>query len=356
LTIALVTSAAETLPCADAEAHISAGRSLHAQHKYDGAIREFRQAATLCPQNHQALLEMVQSELASDESKAAEKHAREYLKLEPGSETARFFLAFSIYRQHRYPDAARASVELIRRAPQNPNGYVLLGMSEYFLNNYSQSEKALKDGLRVQPENQEAQYFLALAQMGREHFSLARKTLQQLIEKNPNSYQARDKLAVCYQKSANFKAAAAEFRKSEQLAPAGGEGSDAPFADHAALLLDEQQAREAVPLAREAVRRDPRNPMNEFFLGRALFEAGQTKEAIAPLQRVTSLSPDYFEGHYLLAKAEQRLGDKDAAAKEFAIVRRLQASAANAVRGVEGPAKQQGGPRERGPASDKEAN
>lgn len=331
LVVALLIPAAtlaQTSPCAEAERHLVAGRSFHAQHNYKSAIVEFRQALKLCPQDHQPLLETVQSELAAVEPALAEKDTRQYLKLEPSSALGHFFLAYSLYQQRRYPDSARAAVATIRVAPQDSKAYVLLGMNEYFMNNFTDSERALNDGLKRQPDNPEAMYFLALAQMGADHFSLAIKTLRQLADKNPNSYQAYDKLGICYQRTGKFEAAAESFRKSEHLAPKSDPASDAPFADHAMMLIDAQRPADAVPLAQEAVKRNPRNAMDQFFLGRALFEAGKPEEAVAPLKQAVATLPSYREAHYMLAKVEQKLGNRDEAAKEFAAVRQIDAKTA----------------------------
>ncbi len=58
-------------------------------------------------------------------------------------------------------------------------------------------------------------------------------------------------------------------------------------------------------------------------LGMSLNAAGRFQEAIAPLERYTKMQPEDPAGHYQLATAYSRNGNKTAAERELAAQRRL---------------------------------
>lgn len=103
-----------------------------------------------------------------------------------------------------------------------------------------------------------------------------------------------------------------------QLAMSLSKGSDTPTA--AQLLRVEQLLRRSVQL-------DPKLSRGYFELGVLLANQQRNDEAIEALRTATRLQPSYSQAHYRLGQLYQRTGQKELAAKEFAVFRQLTAAA-----------------------------
>ena len=69
-------------------------------------------------------------------------------------------------------------------------------------------------------------------------------------------------------------------------------------------------------MAAEAARRNPNSARNFFLTGKALANLKKDKLSVRWLKRATELDPQYREAHYLLARAYQKLGNKEDAERE----------------------------------------
>ncbi len=64
---------------------------------------------------------------------------------------------------------------------------------------------------------------------------------------------------------------------------------------------------------RKMTEADPDNELGHFSLGKALMEAGQPADAIAPLQRVLEINSGFSKAWQLLGQAQAATGEKDQA-------------------------------------------
>ncbi len=143
--------------------------------------------------------------------------------------------------------------------------------------------------------------------------------------------------------------AEAEYRKAIALAPSDadpliefakfkcrlGQFDEALPALEKALALDsynirvqaqigevrmmQDQPQKAMPYLRAAVKANPRDRRSRMYLARALADAGQLGDAIRLLEAVES-DPD-GRAHYLLGRLYSQQGEKERAARAFAIFR-----------------------------------
>lgn len=61
---------------------------------------------------------------------------------------------------------------------------------------------------------------------------------------------------------------------------------------------------------RQMAEADPDNEVGHFSLGRAYLDAGMAEEAIGPLERAIAINPNLGRVYYLLADAQNRLGQR----------------------------------------------
>jgi tetratricopeptide (TPR) repeat protein len=73
----------------------------------------------------------------------------------------------------------------------------------------------------------------------------------------------------------------------------------------------------------ETLRLKPDFAFAHYNIGWAYFSTKRYAEAIGPLTEAVRLNPDYTEAHHNLAYAYLRTGDREAALKEYRILRKL---------------------------------
>lgn len=99
--------------------------------------------------------------------------------------------------------------------------------------------------------------------------------------------------------------------------------------EHAVLLLrradagDKTATPRALDLLHKAAVIDPSNAEAHYQLGNLALEGGRLKEAFDELQKAARLEPNASKIHFALARACRRLGQKEAAAREMAVFKKL---------------------------------
>lgn len=206
--------------------------------------------------------------------------------------------------------------------------------------------------LRTQfPQDPEVLYTYA-------HFlpTLADQAAQELVKIAPDSYQVAEFKAEALESQQRWDDAVAAYRKILEQHPKLPE----IHFRIARILLDRSSTPETVEKARAELRQEleinPNNASAEFVLGEvarrsgqwdeaiqhftraskldvgfaeaylalgmSLSAAGRQAEAIAPLERYVQIVPENPAGHYQLAMAYSRTGNKQAAARELELQRK----------------------------------
>jgi cytochrome c-type biogenesis protein CcmH/NrfG len=128
-------------------------------------------------------------------------------------------------------------------------------------------------------------------------------------------------LATALESSGNIDAALAAYRDLVRRQPQAAEG-------HLGLgvLLTKRggsDIEKGIAELRIAVRLDPNQYEAQVTLGRALLTQRLTAESVEHLKRAADLAPNNPEPHYQLALAYRRLGLREQAQAETAIVKRI---------------------------------
>src|SRR5262245_34562506 len=102
----------------------------------------------------------------------------------------------------------------------------------------------------------------------------------------------------------------------------GGQGAQ-QLATQGKQLLDQQRYSEAIAAYREAVRRDPSDPIAQYGLGVAYSRTGADDQAIPAYREAIRLQPDNIDAYYGLGVASERQGyDNDAIDAFREVIRR----------------------------------
>jgi Flp pilus assembly protein TadD len=225
---------------------------------------------------------------------------------------------------------------LARRAAQSAGGakegaadaHVLLAVVLAVRGDDAGALSAARRAADLAPQNFDAQFTLGRALYGAGDAAGAARAFRAARALRPGDARALFFLATTLERAGEDADALAAYRELVRLRPDEAEGhlglgvllTKKGGADTEAGMLELGRAIEINPNLYEA----------RVALGRALVARGRAAEAVEHLKRAASLAPDNPEPHYQLSLAYRRLGRKEEAAAESAIVQRIHESRRNA--------------------------
>jgi Flp pilus assembly protein TadD len=116
------------------------------------------------------------------------------------------------------------------------------------------------------------------------------------VAKNPQDAEAQNDLGWALRQSGDIKGAEESLRTSIKL----NDTSPYPHSHLSVVLLDSNNASEALSEAKRAVALDGKQPIFRVVLGNALEATGDRKAAIAEYREALRLRPDYENALYKL--------------------------------------------------------
>jgi tetratricopeptide (TPR) repeat protein len=171
--------------------------------------------------------------------------------------------------------------------PDHFDAQFTLGRALYSVNDFPAAVRSFRAALVLKPGDAQALFFLATALEGAGEFDAALNTYRELIAKHPAAAEGHVGLGVL-------------------LVQRGG-----------------SDAEKGIQELQTAIKIDPAIYEAQVALGKALLGKKLTEESVSHLQRAAELAPANPEPHYQLALAYRRLGLKEKAAQESAIVKQI---------------------------------
>jgi Flp pilus assembly protein TadD len=205
-----------------------------------------------------------------------------------------------------------------------PDSLVLLGIVLAVKGDNAGALSAITRAVALAPENFDAQFALGRAFFGSGDPVSATRAFRAAVALKPANAQARFFLATSLERAGDDAGALAAYRELATIAPGMAEG----HLGVGVLLVkrDGIDLNEGIGELQKAISINDRLYEGQVALGRALIRTGRVAESVAPLKRAAELAPDNPEPHYQLAIAYRRLGQKEAAAAESAVVKKIHAA------------------------------
>jgi len=222
-------------------------------------------------------------------------------------------------------DAARA---LDARAA---DAFVLLAVAQAVVGDDSAALDSARRAAALAPENFDAQFTLGRALYGAGDDAGASRAFRAAVALRPADARALFFLATALERAGDEAGALAAYKELAARQPRAAEG-------HLGLgvLLTKRGGAETDEGLKElalALDANPNLYEARVALGRALLSKGRAAEAVEHLRRAAELAPGNPEPHYQLSLAYRRLGRRDEAAAESAIVKRIHESRRGAAGG-----------------------
>jgi tetratricopeptide (TPR) repeat protein len=215
----------------------------------------------------------------------------------------------------------QAAVQAYQRAissdPKFARTYVELGTSFMALEKYSDAETAFKQAMAIDDDAcASCGLGMVYHRQGRE--DEAAKTLKRAISLNPNDTCSYDHLGRMYYDLGQYTESIEAFRQEIKLQPSSVAYH---FLGNGYYFTDKLE--EALAAYQEAIRLTPNYEEAYIETGKVYNRLGCHADAIDSYQRALKIKPDDVIAHVLLGFTEFKQGNKDAAIRQYRILRDL---------------------------------
>lgn len=243
-----------------------------------------------------------------------------------GSFEAHYLLGQTLERDNQLNAAEVAFRAALEINPASPDATYALAQVLDRQGRYSAEVRCLErlplTGLAKQTAYR-LQFAEATALAENNEFAAAASLLNKLASAWPKSIEVHSTLASLYAHHKSYDASAAEYKKVLDLDPSNGVAR----LSLAKVLLMGNYLREPLPYLLEYVKRNPNDVEGHDILGRVFERLGQLDHARSEYLRSIQLNPADYKSRYNLGLILEKLGDVHQAIAELQAAKRLNPAA-----------------------------
>lgn len=286
----------------------------------EAAIKDFDQALRRDPSLHAASQDLGVAYVKLKRWPEAVDIFANLTRRQQNSVEAAYLHALALFNAGRTDDAEREVRRVLRINAGVAEAHTMLGVILAARGNtYAEAGEALSQAVALNPNNFDAHFYFGRVLYATKDFEGAVKELRAAVELNPRHAEARFFLGTALESAGNSPAAMTEYEQLVSLEPDSSIGQ----VGLGALLLKQGKTGEAIDALKRASALDAKNFEAQWALGRAYVLAERFPDAVETLQQAVALAPYRADAHYQLGLALRRLGRTEEAAREFALVNKL---------------------------------
>jgi len=272
------------------------------RHQLPCALSAFHSAVRLEPRSWEAHYNLALALMQNNQAATALRELRTTSALNAESSQVKLALGVAL-NQAGHPEEAEAAFRQVLKA-QSDSIPALAGLSEALL-----AEKryaAVIEALSVAPQDEVLRLNLAIAYSKNDELERAMKILSDMVKEHPDYAQAHLNLGILYTQQSRYREAVDEFQQALKIDPA----NDAARASCIKSLIILGQVDDALPMAEEHLRQNPKKAEALYLLGAVQRQRGQYAAAEPALANAVALQPDFYDSRYdygfVLAKLGKR--------------------------------------------------
>jgi tetratricopeptide (TPR) repeat protein len=284
------------------------------------AIKEFREALRRDPTLLGALQDLGLAYVKLKRWPEAVETFAELARQDKDAVDAAYLYALALFNAGRAAEAEREVRRALRINAGAVEAHTLLGVilaSRGSADN--EASEALSQAVALNPGSFDAHFYLGRVLYATKNYADAVKELRAAVSLNPRHAEARFFLGTALESAGESVAAMTEYQELVRLDAQSAIGQ----MGLGALLVKQGKIEEAIGALKHANSLDPKSFETNWALGRAFALAERYAEAVEALKTATSLAPNRADAHYQLGLALKRLGRAEEAAREFALVEKL---------------------------------
>jgi tetratricopeptide (TPR) repeat protein len=254
--------------------------------------------------------------LASGKFAEAESLVKQFLLRQPPS--AEVLLEIGrIYFEH---DQWKPASDLLRRSlglqDRNDVAHLLLGLSLAELKQFDESERELQIAVQQNPQSDLNWYFAGWRLLLRGKYEASLPYFYKAVELNPKNPNAHRALGSALARTGSYGLAESYYQKALELLEQDKQRTPEPYLDIAYLLLlgnQKESAARALEYSRKAIALSGQMAGAHYLAGKALLKLERYAEARSELLTAAKLNPKDARPYFLLAQANDGLGEPDQA-------------------------------------------
>lgn len=295
---------------------------------YSSAAEDFARAEAASPGATDALLYEAKCLVHLENFPGAEKALRIYIAAHRDSADALYLLGFVMHRQNRPAESLAAYTQAAALTSPTSDDLKIVGLDYVLLDDYPDAIKWLQKALEFDASNQDAWYYLGRAYYTKALFPEARNAFQKLLELNPHDARAENNLGLIFETEGQSSAALDAYRSAIAWQEQSGHLSEQPYVNLGNLLLEQGQTKEALAPLQKAAELAPRNAYCHLKLGTYYRKVGMLEDAKRELENAAQIEPDNAAIHYQLGRLYKETHALGRAQAEFDRAAELQTRAA----------------------------
>ena len=306
---------AQSAPPQGVESLLRQGAAAMQAGRADEAEASYRKATEEAPTFAPGWLDLGLAQLRGGKLTAAIDSMRHALQLDPGAPGAHLFLGIAEYQTNHIPEAVADLERAAQEDASNPQAFLWLGIVELDTDHPEKATGPLDRAAELAPND-----LAILDYRVQAHMAVARQSYTQIYHLDAGSwrlhrlnaqidaqaqqhtqaieeYQEAIKIAPKqadlyeglgweYRQTGQIDLAEKAFAQQLQLTP----GNPIAMYNLASAQVDGGQAAAAVPLLEQVVKLYGMPTVADYYLGRAYAAAGKNDQAVAELQKATTLS------------------------------------------------------------------
>jgi tetratricopeptide (TPR) repeat protein len=305
----------------NASIHANLGVALSQQGDLPAAVAEYRRSLVLSPQQADVSYNLGVAEFKQGHFAQALPALKTVARQRPGDERSALLIGMTYFGLRQYAEAVTYLQPASKRDPANVELHNVLAQSCLWSNKYDCALEEFKSILTVDPDAVQAHMLLAEALDGMGKTEDAIQELEAAARIAPKEPILHFELGYLYYKKGLYEQAVPEL----QLEATNNPGYAQTYAYLGDISLKTNDAEAAEPLLVRAIQLGDKLRLAYFDLGCVYADQKKIPEALAAFEHAAKLDPAQPDAHYRLARLYSQTGQKDKAAREFALTKELHA-------------------------------
>lgn len=287
------------------------GLALMAQGDQVNAIATLSKWAEAQARNPLAHFRLAQAQLATKDQAGALKTLDKAIALNADYAEAALTKALVLGRMGRAEEGIRIARAWQTKAPKSAGGFLTQAEIQFDTKKYLEAAELFAKGAQLSNQGQPmVRAYQAYASAGQ--VAEGEKRLGEWLKVRPKDALVRHQLALSFLNGKQLRESAEQYRKL-----IGNNPKDVVAYNNLAWLLGELREQDAVAIAEQAYKLNPRNPATQDTLGWLLVNAGQFKRGVELLTAAHDKAPDVPEILWHLAAGLAKSGDHARAKQEL---------------------------------------
>jgi tetratricopeptide (TPR) repeat protein len=269
--------------------YLQAGKQLMAKKDPSRALLQFRNAASLKPNDPEAFFQMAMAFLALGDYQHGVEGLRKTLLLDPkhaGAQVELSRLMVMTNNRELLADARSRLQNLLTPGQEDPDALQVLALSELKLGSPEEAVPHLESALATAPQNLQIAAMLAQAKLSENDTKGAEEVLKKAVASMPQSADAAIALGRLYMGLKRYPEAEEQFRRAISL-----DGKNGTALLSLAVLQNGIGKKSEAEQTLRVLASLP-NPESKAILGLFLFENGRQEEAVKEFESVVKAFPD----------------------------------------------------------------